>query len=107
MKIYDEVTREEVLTPDLKLGFLYTGTIVVGQTEPEVVVMPGTVTEDRPEGLREYKPAQDIVEECKWYHKYTDEELEAMNPGTDGDTEKRISALEEELQAAKILLGVE
>lgn len=30
-----------------------------------------------------------------------------MNPGTSSDTEKRISALEEELQATKILLGVE
>lgn len=48
MKTYDEITREEILDPDLELGRLYPGTIVVGQTEPEVVVMPGTVTEDRP-----------------------------------------------------------
>ena len=86
MKIYDEITKEEILDPDLELGRLYLGVIVVGRTEPEVVVMSKTVTENRPEGLREYKPAQDIVEECQWYHKYTDEELEAMKSAQDAVT---------------------
>lgn len=74
MKIYDENTKKEIQNPDLTKGFLYEGIIVIGRTEPEVVVMPGTVTEERPDGLREYIPAQDIVEECKFYHKYADGE---------------------------------
>ena len=105
MKIYDEITKEEILVPDLALGYVYDGYIVTGRTEERYEVMEGTVTEDRPEGLRRLIPAQDITEPCQWYHKYTEEELEQQKPS--GDMEKRLAALEEELAAAKILLGVE
>lgn len=105
MKIYDETTREEILVPDLALGYVYDGYIVTGRTEERYEVMEGTITEDRPEGLRRLIPAQDITEPCQWYHTYTEEELEQQKPS--GDMEKRIAALEEELAAAKILLGVE
>lgn len=105
MKIYDETTREEILVPDLVLGYVYDGYIVTGRTEERYEVMEGTVTEDRPEGLRRLIPAQDITEPCQWYHKYTEEELAQQKPSS--DTEKRLAALEEELAAAKILLGVE
>lgn len=74
MKTYDENTKKEIQNPDLTKGVLYEGTIVIGKTEPQIVVMPGTVTEERPYGLREYIPAQDIVEECKFYHEYADGE---------------------------------
>ena len=105
MKIYDDITREEITEPDLSAGYLYDGVIVTGHTEERIEVMEGTVTEDRPEGLRRLIPAQDITEPCQWYHKYTEEELEQQKPS--GDMEKRLAALEEELAAAKILLGVE
>lgn len=105
MKIYDEITREEIQDPDLSAGCVYDGYIVTGRAEEHYEVMEGTVTEDRPEGLRRLIPAQDITEPCQWYHKYTEEELEQQKPT--GDTEKRLAALEEELAAAKILLGVE
>ena len=105
MKIYDEITREEITEPDLSAGYVYDGVIVTGHTEERIKVMEGTVTEDRPEGLRRLIPAQDITEPCQWYHKYTEEELEQQKPS--GDMEKRLAALEEELAAAKILLGVE
>ena len=105
MKIYDEITREEITEPDLSAGSVYDGVIVTGHTEERIEVMEGTVTEDRPEGLRRLIPAQDITEPCQWYHKYTEEELEQQKPS--GDMEKRLAALEEELAAAKILLGVE
>ncbi|WP_303925393.1 hypothetical protein [Subdoligranulum variabile] len=105
MKIYDEITREEITEPDLSAGYVYDGVIVTGHTEERIEVMEGTVTEDRPEGLRRLIPAQDITEPCQWYHKYTEEELEQQKPS--GDMEKRLAALEEELAAAKILLGVE
>ena len=105
MKIYDEITREEITEPDLSAGYVYDSVIVTGHTEERIEVMEGTVTEDRPEGLRRLIPAQDITEPCQWYHKYTEEELEQQKPS--GDMEKRLAALEEELAAAKILLGVE
>lgn len=105
MKIYDEITREEITEPDLSAGYVYDGVIVTGYTEERIEVMDGTVTASRPEGLRRLIPAQDITEPCQWYHKYTEEELEQQKPS--GDMEKRLAALEEELAAAKILLGVE
>lgn len=101
MKIYDEITREEITDPDLSAGYLYDGVIVTGRTEERYEVMEGTVTESRPDGLMHLVPAQDITEPCKWYHKLTDEELNKQ------DMETRVAALEEELAAAKILLGVE
>lgn len=105
MKIYDEITREEIFDPDLSAGYVYDGFIVTGRTEERYEVMEGTVTESRPDGLRRLIPAQDITEPCQWYHAYTEGELEQQKPS--GDMEKRIAALEEELAAAKILLGVE
>lgn len=104
MKIYDEITREELTDPDLSAGRLYDGEIVTGHTEESLEVMDGTVTEDRPEGLRRLVPAAEITEACRYYHKYTEGELAAMQGG---DTQARINALEDELAAAKILLGVE
>ena len=84
---------------------MYDGYIVTGRTEERYEVMEGTVTEDRPEGLRRLIPAQDITEPCQWYHKYTEEEL--AQQAQDRTTEERLAALEEQLAAAKILLGVE
>lgn len=105
MKIYDEITREEILDPDLAAGYVYDGFIVTGRTEDRIEVMEGTVTEDRPDGLRRLIPAQDITEPCQWYHTYTEEEL--AQQAQDRTTEERLAALEEQLAAAKILLGVE
>lgn len=78
MKIYDETTREEILVPDLALGYVYDGYIVTGRTEERIEVTDGTVTEARPEGLRRLIPAQDITEPCQWYHTYTEGELAAQ-----------------------------
>ena len=108
MKIYDELTREEIASPDLSAGYLYDGVIVTGRTEEHYEIMAGTVTEDRPEGLRRLVPAQDIAEPCQWYHTYTEEELAALQqPEVPADVETRLAALEDQLAAAKILLGVE
>ena len=38
MKIYDEITREEILVPDLALGYVYDGYIVTGRTEERIEV---------------------------------------------------------------------
>lgn len=105
MKIYDEITRGEITSPDLSAGYTYDGVIVTGRTEEYIEVMEGTVTEERPDGLRHLVPAQDITEPCQWYHTYTEEELAQQE---EADTlEERLAALEEQLAAAKILLGVE
>ena len=97
MKIYDEITKEEILDPDLSAGYVYDGFIVTGRTEERYEVMEGTVTEDRPEGLRRLIPAQDITEPCQWYHKYTEEELAAMHQT---DPEPDTAATWEELADA-------
>lgn len=76
MKTYDEITKKEIQNPDLTKGFLYEGTIVTGKTEPKTIIMNGSVTSDRLEGLREYKPAEDIVEACRYYHTYTEEDIQ-------------------------------
>lgn len=105
MKIYDEITREEITEPDLSAGYLYDGVIVTGHTEERIEVMDGTVTASRPDGLRRLIPAQEITEPCQWYHTYTEEELAQQEQHR--TTEERLAALEEQLAAAKILLGVE
>ena len=109
MTVYDEITREQIENPDLEAGRLYDGVIVVGHEEERIEVMAGTVTDARPDGLRRRIPAHDITEPCQWYHAYTAEELAAMQQPEEpsADTEARLAALEDELAAAKILLGVE
>ena len=104
MKIYLEMTGQEVTAPDLSAGYLYDGVFVTGYTEPVVEVIPETVTADRPEGLRRTVPARPVTEACQWYHPYTEEELAARQ---DGSVDERLDALEDQLSAAKILLGVE
>lgn len=90
-KIYDEATREELFAPDLTAGYFYDSAITVG-TEPErIEVMPGTVTEERPEGLRRLVPEREITEPCLLYHAYTPEELAALRAPSPTD---RMDALE-------------
>lgn len=104
MKVYDEKTGLEIENPDLEKGCVYQGRRKVGTEER---VLEGTVTERRPEGLRQLV---DVWEDCQYYHAYTEEELAAMHPPDEpqpSDVEKRLTAVEDELAAAKILLGVE
>lgn len=103
--IYDESTRLPIETPDLSAGRVYDGVRIIGYTEGYYKVMQDTITEKRPKGLRTWVPPEPITEPCQWYHRYTEDEL--AQQGQSGDTEKRIAALEDELAAAKILLGVE
>lgn len=77
MKIYDEITLEEITAPDLSAGRLYEGEIITGHTEEYLEVMDGTVTESRPDGLRRLVPAMAITEPCQYYHTYTEWEKAA------------------------------
>lgn len=78
MKIYDEITKEELTAPDESKGYLYDSQIKTGMTEDTYEVMEGTVTEDCPNGLRRLIPGHAVYEACQFYHTYTDEEIKRM-----------------------------
>lgn len=78
MKIYDEITKEELTAPDESKGYLYESQIKTGMTEDTYEVMEGTVTEDCPNGLRRLIPGHAVFEACQFYHTYTDEEIKRM-----------------------------
>lgn len=78
MKIYDEITKEELTAPDESKGYLYESQIKTGMTEDTYEVMEGTVTEDCPNGLRRLIPGHAVFEACQFYHAYTDEEIKRM-----------------------------
>lgn len=78
MKIYDEITKEELTAPDESKGYLYDSQIKTGMTEDTYEVMVGTVTEDCPNGLRRLIPGHAVFEACQFYHTYTDEEIKRM-----------------------------
>lgn len=78
MKIYDEITKEELTAPDESKGYLYDSQIKTGMTEDAYEVMVGTVTEDCPNGLRRLIPGHAVFEACQFYHTYTDEEIKRM-----------------------------
>ena len=82
MKIYDEITNEELTSPDLSEGYLYTSRRVIGHTEESYEIMEGTVTEKCPDGLRRLIPAHNIYEDCQFYHAYTDAEIAERNKPT-------------------------
>lgn len=77
MKTYDENTKKEIQNPDLTKGYLYEGSIVIGKTEPKTIIMNGSVTSDRLNGLRKHIPSEDIIEKCQYYHTYTEADKEA------------------------------
>lgn len=77
MKIYDEVTMEELTAPDLDAGYVYDGQRQTGTTVDRYEVMPGTVTPERPQGLRRLVRGVAVYEDCKYYHKYTADEESA------------------------------
>lgn len=78
MKIYDEITKEELTAPDESKGYLYDSQIKTGMTEDTYEVMEGTVTEDCPNGLRRLIPGHAIFEACQYYHTYSEDELKRM-----------------------------
>ena len=70
MKIYDEITNEELTSPDLSAGYLYTARRVAEHVPESREVMQGTVTEENPQGLMRIIPAHDVYEDCQFYHAY-------------------------------------
>ena len=74
MRIYNDKTGLEIENPDLEAGYVYPGRKKIGTEER---VLARTVTERRPEGLRQLV---DVWEDCQYYHEYTEDELAAMQP---------------------------
>ena len=62
MAIYDAITQQPIESPDLSAGYLVDGTIITGYTTE---VMPGTITDSRPNGIRRRVP---VTEPCQWYY---------------------------------------
>lgn len=99
MKIYDEITKEELTAPDESKGYLYDSQIKTGMTEDTYEVMEGTVTEDCPNGLRRLIPGHAVFEACQFYHTYTDEEIKRMEEQATAeqaakDREERIARID-------------
>lgn len=99
MKIYDEITKEELTAPDESKGYLYDSQIKTGMTEDTYEVMEGTVTEDCPNGLRRLIPGHAVFEACQFYHTYTDEEIKRMEEQVaaeqaDKEREERIARID-------------
>lgn len=100
MKTYNEKTGELIENPDLEKGYTYPGKKYLGT---ERVILGGTVELYPPDGLEYDKP---VYEDCLFFHPWEPGE----KPGTEPklpDVEARLTAVEDELQATKILLGVE
>ena len=72
MKTYDEKTWEEIQNPDLSAGRTCPSQRYIGT---ERRTHAGTIELYPPNGLQYDVP---VYENCLLYHKYTDEELDAM-----------------------------
>lgn len=105
MKIYDEITKAELITPDLTKGHLYAGRMMTGHVEDSYEVMAGTVTADCPDGLQRFIPGHDLYEDCQFYHAYTAEELaEREKPTLQEQVDANAAAI---LELAQMLAGGE
>ena len=105
MKIYDEITNEELTSPDLSAGYLYTARRVAEHVPESREVMQGTVTEENPQGLRRIIPAHDVYEDCQYYPAYTAEERdEREKPTLQEQVDANAAAI---LELAQMLAGGE
>ena len=103
MKIYDEITNEELTSPDLSAGYLYTARRVAEHVPESLEVMQGTVTEDDPQGLMRIILAHDVYEDFQFYHAYTAEELaEREKPTLQEQVDANAAAI---LELAQMLAG--
>lgn len=105
MKIYDEITNEELTSPDLSAGYLYTARRVAEHVPESREVMQGTVTGDDPKGLEHIISGYDVYEDCQLYHAYTEEELaEREKPTLQEQVDANAAAI---LELAQMLAGGE
>ena len=102
MKIYDEITKEEITSEiDSSKGYTYNGKIVSGHVDEKSVIMEGSVSEFWPDGMTEIIPGYDTYEDCKYYHAYTEEELKAIQDEKDRLAKEEADRLTAEKEAEK------
>ncbi len=101
MKIYDEITKEELQESscDLSKGYIYTGQIVTEHVEESYEIMEDSISEDWPNGMKQIIPAHDKYEDCKYYHAYTEKELKSKEEADKKATE----AIEREANIDRIM----
>lgn len=84
MKIYDEITKKEIISEiDSSKGFTYSGKIVSGHVDDTYEIMEGSINEFWPEGMQRLIPGYDTYEDCLYYHAYTEKELKAIQDEKD------------------------
>ncbi len=111
MKIYDATLEHELQNPDMALGKLETAKRVTVHHEAvsasvRYKVMPGTVTADCPDGLRQEitttaQDAYDEYEEVQRYVPYTDAELADIAKKAQAEKDAADAAAKAFEQAAK------
>lgn len=105
MKIYDELTGAEIITPNTDLGYLYSGTRFVEHIDDKEVVMEKTVSKFAPDGLKQIIPGHDVYEDCLYYHTYTSEEKAAqLMPDIQSQVDANAAAI---IELAAMLAGGE
>ncbi len=77
MKIYDEITKEELTEEscDLEKGFLYNDRIKTGHVDTTYEIMGDSISDLWPNGMQREIPEHDIYEDCQYYHTYTEAEI--------------------------------
>ena len=102
MKIYDEITKEEITSEiDTSKGYTYNGKVVSGHVDEKSVIMEGSVSELWPDGMTEIIPGYDVYEDCLYYHAYTEKELKAIQDEKDKLAKEEADRLAAE-EAAKV-----
>lgn len=66
MKIYDAITKEEIINPDMDAGYTYQGKRFIGTKK---VLLNGTIDSDHPDGLFH---EVNVYEDCLYYVKNTE-----------------------------------
>lgn len=111
LKVYDEKTGEVLEGPfDYSKGKLYKGTRFVGHQEAQEEIshkelMPGTEHMNGGNGLyttvidQPAKEAEDMYEECYFWHTFTDEDF-SSGTSTSIDTERIMNTINEKVSSA-------
>lgn len=102
MKIYDEITKKEIVSEiDSSKGYTYNGKIVSGHVDEKSVIMEGSVSELWPDGMTEIIPGYDVYEDCLYYHTYTEKELKAIQNEKDRLAKEEADRLAAEAEEEK------
>ena len=97
MKIYDEITKEEITREiDTSKGYTYDSRIVTGHVDDTYEIMEDSVSELWPDGMKKIVPGYDVYEECKFYHAYTEKELKQIEADKDQKEKEEAEAAAKE-----------